>query len=658
MITLNRSQHAEKEDPRSRLSLKRLMPRLDATWQELGTDSSARVNFEARLAEYWPRLFQLLLELYGERYDFFYHLEEILQTAARAWHDRSPRLREIDENRTINPGWFQSNEMVGGALYVDLFSDNLQQLKKSISYFQELGVSYVHLMPLFESRPGNNDGGYAISDYREIESSLGTIEDLRSLASEFRDAGIALVLDFVFNHTADNHEWALRAQAGEEEYEDYYFIFADRSDPDAYEASLREIFPSIRRGNFTWHDGMQRWVWTTFNSFQWDLNYRNPSVFRAMADEMFFIANTGVDILRLDALAFVWKEKGTSCENRPEAHKLIQAFNCLARIATPSLLFKSEAIVHPDEVAKYISKDECQLSYNPTLMALLWESLATTKTQLLRRSLGLRHKTPAGTAWVNYLRCHDDIGWTFDDSDAQSLGINAFDHRKFLNEFYVGRFEGSFARGVPFQANDSTGDMRIAGTLASLAGLEQAAISQDPTDEESALKRIILLQAINLSIGGIPLLYLGEEWGLLNDYSFAKDPRKADDSRWVHRIKMDWSLLENSNGRSVSGSTQRRIFAETKRLIKIRKTLPALVGQDMELVSDSNPHVLGYVRTKEGHRLVVLANFSPKAQSFSGNTLRTAGFGRFFRDQISGSEYSTSDDLELDGYDVLWLTRV
>ncbi len=203
----------------------------------------------------------------------------------------------------------------------------------------------------------------------------------------------------------------------------------------------------------------------------------------------------------------------------------------------PGVLFKSEAIVHPDEVIKYISPDECQLSYNPTLMALCWESLATRNTSLLKRSLSHHFQLPSGTCWVNYLRCHDDIGWTFDDSDAWALGINAYDHRQFLNRFYTGQFPGSFARGVPFQENPNTGDMRISGTMASLAGLEQAIERDDDLLKEMAVKRILLLNSIILSIGGIPLLYLGEEWGSINDYDFVRDPAKAADSRWVHRQK-------------------------------------------------------------------------------------------------------------------------
>ncbi len=610
--------------------------------------------------EHWRPLFRLLFQLYGSRYDFFFHLEQVLLTAAQAWADRPEDLRGIDHHRINEPDWFVSEKIVGGALYVDLFSDNLSRLREHVGYFKGLGMTYLHLMPLFAVRPGNNDGGYAISNYRSVDPRLGTIEDLRALAKDLREAGISLVLDFVFNHTSDDHEWAQRAQAGSREYQEFYYLFPDRAIPDQYERTLREIFPTVRKGNFTWHDGMEMWVWTTFNSFQWDLNYSNPAVFHAMLEEMFFIANTGVDVLRLDAVAFIWKRMGTSCENLPEAHLLIQAFNRFARIATPGLVFKSEAIVHPDEVVKYISPYECQVSYNPTLMALLWESLATRRVSLLTQTLSHRYRLPENTAWVNYLRCHDDIGWSFDDADAAAIGVNAYNHRQFLNEFYTGQFPGSFARGVPFQENPETGDMRISGTMASLAGLEQAIEENDEEKKELAVRRMMLLHGVTLSIGGIPLLYLGEEWGMLNDYDFSKDPAKAADTRWIHRPKMKWEFLDELDDHIASGngSIRARVFKATQRLISLRKDSPALAGQSMDLISTANSHILGYVRSREGHRLIVLANFSDQPQEVAGNKLRTAGMGRFFEDLISGKTFPTSEPLELEPYQILWLVRV
>lgn len=642
------------------LSLQRLIPRLTECWESEGVEEDLRHEFQVRLEEHWFPLFSLLFELYGSRYDFFYHLEQILCTAARAWANRSEPLREIDRHRINEPEWFSSEHIVGGALYVDLFSENLGRLRESIGYFKELGLTYLHLMPLFAVRPGDNDGGYAISNYRSVDPRLGTIDDLKRLADELRSAGITLVLDFVFNHTSDDHEWALRAQAGDQEYQQYYYIFPDRELPDQYERTLREIFPAVRRGSFTWHDGMQQWVWTTFNSFQWDLNYSNPAVFRAMLEELFFIADTGVDIVRLDAVAFIWKRMGTSCENLPQNHKLIQAFNRLARIATPGLVFKSEAIVHPDDVVKYISPHECQISYNPTLMALLWESLATRQVRLLVQSLSHRHRLPAQTAWVNYLRCHDDIGWTFDDADAAALGINAYDHRQFLNQFYTGQFKGSFARGIPFQENASTGDMRIAGTLASLAGLEWAIERDSEEDKALAIKRMLLLQGVTLSIGGIPLIYLGEEWAMLNDYDFIKDPAKAGDTRWVHRPKMRWEFLTELDDsiETGEGSIRKQVFRTLQKMIAVRKSSSALAGQSMDLVKTNNPHLLGFVRYHESHRLIVIANFSEDPQVMTGNSIRTAGMGRFFEDLLTDITYPTSDDLEIAPYQILWLSRV
>lgn len=356
----NRLTEAELE-LEARRARDRFAPMLNALLIEESEEN--RALFEGRLDEHWPRLFGLLIGLYGDRYDFYWHLEQILRTIIEGWIRRPKPLRDLDLRRERDNEWYGHETMVGGALYVDLFAENLPRLREQIPYIKKLGLRYVHLMPLFAVRPGNNDGGYAISNYRSVNPRLGTFDDLVALAADLREENVSLVLDFVFNHTADEHEWARRAQAGEEEYQEFYFLFPDRAEPDAYDATLREIFPTVRRGSFTWHEGMKRWIWTTFNSFQWDLNYRNPAVFRAMVGEMLYLANAGIDILRLDAVAFIWKEKGTVCENLPEAHRIIQAFNAVARISSPGLLFKSEAIVHPDEVVRYIDTKECQLSY-------------------------------------------------------------------------------------------------------------------------------------------------------------------------------------------------------------------------------------------------------------------------------------------------------
>jgi amylosucrase len=383
------------------------------------------------------------------------------------------------------------------------------------------------------------------------------------------------------------------------------------------------------------------------------LNYANPVTFTEMAGEMLFLANVGCEVLRFDALAFAWKKLGTVCESLPEAHLLVQAFNALLRIAAPSLLFKSEAIVHPDEVAKYISEEECQLSYNPLLMALLWNSLATREVRLLRQSMSHRFKIPGGCAWVNYVRCHDDIGWTFDDGDATLLGINGYDHRRFLNAFYTGRFPGSFARGLPFQENPKTGDARISGSLASLAGLERALQLNDPGEIELAIRRILLVHAIIFSIGGIPLLYLGDEVGWLNDYSYRADPAKAGDSRWVHRPPIDWTKVEERhNPQRIEG----QIYSRLCRLIAARQAHPGFAGNQMEVINVGSDQVFAFVRTHDQQRIVVLANFTERVQAIPANEIRLYGLGYHFTDLITAQSLHLLDQpIHLEPYQVLWL---
>jgi amylosucrase len=507
-------------------------------------------------------------------------------------------------------------------------------------------------MPLFAVPHGDNDGGYAVSDYRAVNPMIGTMQELTELAEILRAEGISLALDFVFNHTSDEHRWALLAKAGDPDYQEYYHLFADRRLPDQYQRTLRDIFPTVRKGSFTWNDGLQRWIWTTFHSYQWDLNYGNPAVFRAMAEEMLFLANQGVEIMRLDAVAFIWKRLGTICENQPEAHMIIKAFNALARIAAPALLFKSEAIVHPDEVITYVTPDQCQLSYNPLLMALLWESLATREVKLLVHATRNRSRLPDGCAWVNYLRCHDDIGWTFDDADARHVGIDPAGHRRFLNEFYTGTFPNSFAQGLPFQFNPDNGDLRISGTLASLAGLEKAITANDPAQIELAVRRINLLRSIMLSVGGIPLIYLGDELGMLNDYTYLSDPTKAEDSRWVHRSKRNWEARKRLDDPS---TLEWRFFHELKRLITLRQKLPALYNGGMEVVDTGNAHLFGYLRSHAGQHLLIINNFSEYPQTMDVKWLRACGCGGQPVDRITNGALAETEALELPPYGYVWL---
>ena len=598
-------------------------------------------DFAQRLLAHLPALAVELHAVYGTRDDFLDVLDAAVAAAWQGWRERPAHLRTLDGRREADPAWFGSEQALGAVCYADLFAGNLAGLRERVPYFRELGITYLHVMPPFQVPDGPNDGGYAVSSYRDVAPRLGTMADLRGLADDLREAGISLVLDFVFNHTADDHAWARACLSGEPGFEDFYLVFPDRTQPDAYERTVREIFPDEHRGAFSpLPDG--RWVWTTFHSYQWDLNYANPRVFNAMVGEMLAIANLGVEVLRLDAVAFIWKRMGTGCENLPEAHHLIRAFNALARIAAPALVFKSEAIVHPDDVLSYISPRECQISYNPLQMALLWNSLATREVNLLQAALQERHALPAGTAWVNYVRSHDDIGWTFADEDAIRIGIQGFDHRVFLNRFFVNRFPGSFARGVPFQDNPSTGDCRVSGTCASLCGLEQ----HDP----HAVARILLLHGVAMSSGGLPLIYLGDEVGTLNDYRYVDDPEKAHDSRWVHRPAAD---MQRYAQRHDPANDAGRIHGGLLRMIRVRKALPGLRGGELVGFDSGNPHVLGYLRGQGAERVLVLGNFSDFAQPlvarvFSAGPAETV-------DALTQTRCALHGGLTLPPYAMLWL---
>ncbi|TYC99948.1 amylosucrase [Arthrobacter echini] len=623
---------------RSELGSARRAATSDQDWQ----------SFEVRVEAEFPRLQRLFHTLYGPEADG--ELLRVVLDAAASWQERPADLKHLDTLRAMAPDWFQSNRMLGGVCYVDLFAGDLAGLRERIPYFRELGLTYLHLMPLFLAPEENSDGGYAVSSYRAVDPRLGTMDDLADVARELRGNGIALVVDFVFNHTSDEHEWARRALAQDPEYADFYWIYPDRSKPDAFERTVREIFPDDHPGSFVpLEDG--RWVWATFHSFQWDLDYRNPRVFRAMAGELLFLANLGVDVVRMDAVAFIWKQLGTSCESLPEAHLLLQAFNAVCRLAAPSLLFKSEAIVHPDEVVQYIDPDECRLSYNPLQMALIWNSLATRDVSLLSQALERRHGIPEGTAWVNYVRSHDDIGWTFSDEDAADLGIDGHDHRRFLNAFYVDRFPGSFARGIPFQDNPRTGDARISGTTASLAGLESV---PDAGADGAGVARVLLAHAIILSTGGIPLLYLGDEVGQLNDHTYLAYPAKAADSRWVGRPAYpEDRYAERTDPTTEAGA----IFRGLMHLIDVRTQTPEFAGGRLLPFHTNNPHVLGYQRPGlldgEDSTVVAFANVADTAQHLSAETL--SGLPETAWELIGGERVFLRTGLRLEPLGVRWL---
>nr|WP_246383645.1 alpha-amylase family protein [Microbacterium proteolyticum] len=604
--------------------------------------SGADREFLAHAELHLPRLHELFVRLYGERTDGLERLASVVDLARRSWTERPRALKALDRERDSTPDWFESERMLGGVCYVDRYAGGLSGIRDRIPYFRELGLTYLHLMPLFESPEGNSDGGYAVSSYRRVNPALGTMEELASLAADLRRAGISLVVDFIFNHTSNEHEWAKKAVAGEPGFEDFYLIYPDREMPDAFEQTTREIFPDDHPGSFVQLDD-GRWVWATFYHFQWDLNYANPAVFEAMAGEMLFLANQGVEILRMDAVAFIWKRLGTTCESLPEAHLLLQAFNAVLRMAAPGLLFKSEAIVHPDEVVSYVSPDECQISYNPLQMALTWEALATRDGRLLQQALERRHALPDGTAWVNYVRSHDDIGWTFADEDAAELGIDGYPHRRFLNDFYVGRSDGTFARGVPFQENPRTGDARVTGTTASLAGIEAG----DAGGED----RVVLAHALALSTGGIPLLYLGDEVAQLNDYGYADRAAEAGDSRWVHRpFRPEQNYADRTDAATPAG----RVFSRLSRLLAVRRSTPEFAGNELVAFDARAGSVVAFLRPGDGgFAVLVAANVADSTVGVDALTL--SGLAPEALDLVTGAPVWLGAGLTLGAHDVRWL---
>jgi len=601
----------------------------------------------------WGDVVRPLQQLYGDRSDFDTLLDRLHEVAVEAFTDRPADLKALDERRLVAPDWFQRPDMLGYVCYTDRFAGTLRDVPGRIGYLRELGVTYLHLMPLLQPRPGPDDGGYAVMDYRAVDPRLGTTEQLRELATALRSEGVSLVLDLVCNHTAREHDWAVRARRGEAPYTDYFLSFPDRTEPDDWERTLPEVFPDFAPGNFTWDEEWQRWVWTTFNDFQWDLDYANPDVFVEMFSVVCHLANLGVEVLRLDAVAFMWKRKGTSCQNQPEAHLLLQAWRALTRIVSPGLILLAEAIVAPDDLVEYLGRGagtgkECELAYHNVLMVSLWSALAEQNAVLLTQTLRAMPPIPPTAAWLTYARLHDDIGWAVTDENAASVGLGGFAHRAFLSDFYSGDFPDSFARGEVFQENPRTGDRRISGSLASLAGLELALSTGDAAAVDLAIARILLLHHLLLTFGGVPLVYMGDELGMLNDSSFLEHPDRAEDNRWLHRPVMDWdAAVRRTDPASVEG----RIFTGIQRLVALRAGCPELHAQGpAEALWIDNPQVFALLRESARGALLVLANVSAHPT--------TAGLPegwRRVRDLVTGE--ALEDRAPLTPYQVRWLRR-
>ena len=573
--------------------------------------------FATRFERFFTELRDPLVAVYGDDPRFADAWRGLLQAIAGTAAARAPELRALDHEREVTPDWLQREQAVGYVTYVDRFAGTLNGLRERLPYLRELGVSYLHLMPLLHARPEPNDGGYAVVDYGAVQPELGTLDDLRALAAELRGAGMALCVDVVLNHTAREHPWAQAALAGDPRRLAFYRTFADRAEPDAYEATLPDVFPDLAPGNFTFVPELGRWVWTTFNDFQWDLDYRNPEVFRAMAEVVLDLAAAGVDVLRLDAVPFLWKRLGTNCQNQPEVHDLLQALRAVVRIAAPAVAFKAEAIVSPHELVAYLGAGrhegkECDLAYHNALMVLLWSSLASRRVGLMTHTLRAMPPTPPSAGWITYVRCHDDIGWAVTEEDAGAIGENGHLHRRFLADFYAGDFPGSFARGARFQADPHSGEARTSGTAASLAGLDAALERGDEGEVELAVRRVLLLYAVAFAHGGVPLVYMGDELGLRNDTGWESHPARRNDNRWMHRPAMDWAAAE---ARRDPASVEGRLWAGLRRLIDARRATRAVHAQgETEPFVTGNDHVFGLERRRAGQRLVVLANFSEHRQ--------------------------------------------
>ena len=624
-----------------------------------GQEQSLRETFAVRLDRWWGDVHDGLSGLYAP--DQVAALSErLIRLAATAFAARDPELRRLDAERTLAPDWFQSQEMLGYAAYADRFAGTLAGVRERIPYLKELGVTYLHLMPLLRPRPGDSDGGYAVADYRTVRDDLGTIRDLTELATALRRADISLVLDLVLNHVAREHDWAQKARAGDAHYRDYFYTFPDRTMPDAYERTLPEVFPDFAPGNFTFDDDLGSWVWTTFNSWQWDVKWTNPNVFYEYADIILFLANAGVQVLRLDAIAFMFKRLGTNSQNQPEVHAITQALRGVARIACPAVTFKAEAIVGPNDLVHYLGQGShygkvSDIAYHNTLMVQIWSMLAARDVRLAAQALRGLPVAPSTTAWVTYLRCHDDIGWAIDDGDAAAVGLSGHAHRAFLSDYYSGLHPGSPARGLVFQYNPATGDRRISGMAASLTGLESALESGDASAVDLVIGRLFVAYALVLGWGGIPVIWMGDELALTNDLNWAAEPGHESDNRWTHRPRMPWDVAdERVDAATVPG----RMFAVLRRLVAVRSQLPHLHASVAAEIPDlSDPGILPVLRRHPVGSLLGLYNVTDTWRSWPGHRLEALGLLGGV-DQLSGDPVTPGSDgnLWLAPYAAVWIT--
>lgn len=582
---------------------------LDSGIDIKGKDNDFYTRFIANAAA----IKSLFNEIYGHHPASAESFAELLKHIVSAYNQRSHTLKAIDEKKQQEEVWFLSQKLAGMSLYVDRFCGKIKNLSEKLDYFRQLGVNLLHLMPVFSSPAGESDGGYAVSDFRTVDERFGTIEDLAALQKKMHEEGLYLMIDIVLNHTSQQHEWARKARQGDPYYQDFFYMYDHHHIPWQFEQTLPEIFPETAPGSFTYLPEINKWVMTVFHNYQWDLNYTNPNVLLAMLDNIFFYANLGVDVLRIDAPAFIWKQLGTTCQNLPKAHSLLRLLKQCVSTATPGMALLGEAIVAPKFIMEYFgtglyTAHECDFAYNATHMALQWDALACGDTRVMLAAQHEILKKPFGTSWINYTRCHDDIGLGYDDYMISQAGFIPLEHRKFIKDYYSGKFPGSPATGALFSFNPKTNDARLSGSLASLCGLEKAINDKDEHGKQLALARIIMMQAHSFFLGGLPMLFYGDEAAYTNDYSYLDDPGKSYDNRWMHRPIIDW---EKNKKITEPGTVEHVVFSATQKLLATRSRLPVVADHsNITWITPFNVHIAGFLRSLGEKRLFCFFNFS------------------------------------------------
>lgn len=564
-------------------------------------------RFEKRFQKHLDELRWLYMELYENDSMF----AELCDNLRRFYGERNDVLKKRDIKREDNPDWYKQNDMLGMMLYIDNFAGNLKGVQKKLPYLEQCNVNYIHLMPFLDTTEGKSDGGYAVKDFRKVQEKLGTMDDLEELTSACHKKEMNVCMDFVMNHTSEDHEWAVRARQGDGEYMSRYFFYDNDLIPNEYEKTVPQVFPSTAPGNFTWIEDVRHFVLTSFYPYQWDLNYRNPRVFNEMMYNFLFLANKGIDVIRIDAVPYIWKELGTDCRNLPQIHTIVRMMRMISEIVCPGVILLGEVVMEPSKVVPYfgtVEKPECHMLYNVTTMATTWHTVATRDVGLLKKQLDLVNSLPKDYVFLNYLRCHDDIGWGLDYETLKAEGMEEIPHKKYLNAYFLGQEGNSNSRGELYNYDPVTQDARFCGTTASLCGIEKAGFEGDKAAMERAISLDIMLHAYMFMQSGIPILYSGDEIGQVNDYSYKEDSNKCGDSRYLHRGAMNW---ENAKKIEDTDTVEGKLFARLSELERIRRTERAFVSYaDTWTVETYDKSVLCIGRYYEGDKILGIFNFS------------------------------------------------